>query len=184
MLMPGGESRPSYAVTLSYHGLARSAAGPDGPCPGARLDGFDVLQGVVSRVESDGKPGAVVYEGVLQRTTEIASCGASSPASPRHPCHALLSGAGDVSVRIKVEDAKSGGGAWIVATPLDQLASVSGTCSPAQRREVKARYAERLTFEVGPALSDDLSPGSYAAESPDGGGPWALDVLPLERPSE
>ena len=76
-----------------------------------------------------------------------------------------MKGHDNVRVRIKVAPATSGGGAWIVLTPLDDLAKVSGTCSPAERRQIQTAYSERLTFEVGPVLSDDLAPGSYAAQS-------------------
>lgn len=102
------------------------------------------------------------------------------PAVAAQPCRAALSGAGDVKVRIKIyrQDADQQG-AWIVLSPIDVAARVTGSCRSAEMREMQRAYGERTTIEVQ-TPPDRLVPGRYAADVvPPSTGPWILHVAPV-----
>lgn len=162
-----GESDDRYLIALEYRGPSVAFAeypyrcGPDGASR-------DILWGAVEVHEAESEGDAVVYEGVLQRLTEQTLCGASvqvSPArratAPARPCRAALSGAGDAKVRMKIyrRDAELQG-AWIVLTPIDGMARVTGNCRSGEMREMQKAYGERTTIEIQ-TPPDRLVPGRY-----------------------
>lgn len=174
-----------HVIALEFRGASVAFAEHPYRCNLDRAS-RDILWGTVDGHEDLGEHGAVVYEGVLQRITEQTLCGADvQPTRARHltvgsaPCRAHLSGAGDVRVRIKVYSQKADQqGAWIVLTPVDSMARVTGTCRSGEMRDMQRAYAERTTIEIQ-TPPDRLVPGQYAAErDPGATGRWVLLVAP------
>lgn len=174
-----------YLIALEYRGPSVAFAEHPARCGPDRAS-RDLLWGTVEGNEGETGTDAVVYEGVLQRITEQTLCGADVrattprlPAAAAHPCRAALSGAGDVKVRIKIyrQNAEQQG-AWIVLTPIDGLARVTGNCRSGEMREMELAYGERMTIEMQ-APPNRLILGRYRAEpvSPSTGR-WILHVLP------
>ena len=180
-----GEPPARYLVALEYRGPSVAFAEHPARC-GRDRSSRDLLWGIVEGNEDETETDAVVYEGVLQRITEQILCGADvQPRQPRRaatlgrPCRGALSGAADVKVRIKVyrEGARLQG-AWIVLTPIDAMARVTGNCRSGEMREMQRAYGERTTIEIL-TPPDHLMPGRYAAEmvSPSAAR-WILHVAP------
>jgi hypothetical protein len=151
---------------------------------------FDTLRGVVeSRQPRDGE-GVTVYEGVLERVTEQELCGSDPYPAPRTgagrtpACRARLSGIGEVHVRITVyRSGHDPHGAWVVLTPTDVMASVSGNCRPPEMHAMRAAYGDRTTLEI-PTPPGRLLPGRYAADqAPGEPGRWVLTVVSVPGPS-
>lgn len=174
-----------YLVALEYRGPNVAFAEHPYRCETERAS-RDVLWGTVQGGEDGVEREDVVYEGVLQRTTEQTLCGTSvRPDGPRRmslaaqPCRAELSGAGEVKVRIKIYRQGAGqNGAWIVLTPIDGMARVTGNCRSGEMREMQLAYGERTTIEMQ-TPPDRLVPGRYPAEVvPPSPGRWILHVMP------
>ena len=150
---------------------------------------LDALRGTVQR--RTGEPGrtAIVYEGVLHRVTEQTICGSEPYPLPRSspraslPCRARLSGVGDVHVRLTIyRSGHDRQGAWIVLTPTDVMASVTGNCRAGEMHEMRAAYAERTTIDVSTPV-DPLVPGRYQADPRPGElGRWWLTVESMPWP--
>lgn len=180
------ESSARYLVALELRGSNVAFAERPFRC-GTNRASRDLLWGTVEGNEDEGERGAVVYEGVLQRITEQTLCGADvraatprRPAVSTQPCRAALSGAGDVKVRIKIYRQDSDPqGAWIVLSPVDVAARVTGDCRSVEMREMQRAYGERITIEIQ-TPPDRLVPGRYAAEVvPPSTGRWILHVAPV-----
>jgi hypothetical protein len=144
---------------------------------------------MVQRRADESGSDAVIYEGTLQRFTEQTLCGSDAHSATRQrarvePCRATLSGGGDVRVRIKVYRGTSQlQGAWIVITPVDVTARVSGSCRSAERQQMRATYGERTTVEMA-VPPDVLTPGRYVGSpAPGSGARWVLMVAPVPSSS-
>ncbi len=149
---------------------------------------LDAFRGIVESLESQPGDDAVIYEGALQRLTEQTLCGSDShtvqtATAQRTPCRASLSGGGEVHARIKVYRRGSTlQGAWIVLTPLDVIARVTGTCRSGERHVMQEAYAERTAMEIA-VPPDGLVPGRYLGEpAPGSGARWVLTVAALGYP--
>jgi hypothetical protein len=144
---------------------------------------------MVQRRDDESGPDAVIYEGTLQRLTEQTLCGSDVHSSTRQsarvePCRVNLSGGGDVRVRIKVyRETSQLQGAWIVITPVDVMARVTGSCRSGERQQIRATYGERMTIEMA-VPPDALTPGRYVGKpAPGSGARWVLMVAPIPSPS-
>ena len=183
----GVGSADRYAVVLAYHGASLAFARPSGSCA-ADPSSLDVLSGIVDRLGGPPDDGTVVYEGTLRRSTNQTMCGSEPHVTRRVPsreaqlCRARLSGAADAHVRVKVRSTGLGlQGAWIVLTPTDAMAEVTGSCSPGEMREMRRSYWERITIEI-PLPHGHLSPGRFTADEETGR--WQMTVSPpSEEPS-
>lgn len=184
-----GSTPERHAVVLEYRNISVAFAQHPGRCV-SDPSSVDRLGGYVERSDSQSTDAATVYEGLLERTTEQTLCG-SEPYPTRRstsrtvsPCRARLSGVADVHVRIKVyrtgHDLR---GAWVVLTPTDVMASVSGNCGPAEMRAMREAYGERTTIEIA-TPPDRLVPGRYeTGQMPGELGTWMLIVESAPWPS-
>lgn len=178
-----GESTERYLIALEYRGPVTAFAEQPVRC-GTDRASRDVLWGMVEASGAEDDADAVVYEGVLQRTTEQTLCGArvqESPArranGPAPLCRATRSGAGDVRARIKIyRRGARPQGAWIVLTPIDGLARVSGNCRSAEMQAMQRAYGDRATIEIQ-TPPDRLMPGQYHGDAdPATRARWILNV--------
>lgn len=184
----GVGSADRHAVVLAYHGASLAFARPSGSCP-ADPSSLDVLSGIVDRLTGPPNDGTVVYEGTLRRSTNQTMCGSEQHVTRRVPsrdaqlCRARLSGAADAHVRVKVRSTGLGmQGAWIVLTPTDAMADVTGNCSPGEMREMRRSYSERITLEI-PLPERRLTPGRFTTADEETGR-WQMTVSPAsEAPS-
>lgn len=170
-------------IALEYRGPNVAFAEHPSRC-GTNRASRDLLWGTVEGNEQEREGDAVVYEGVLQRTTEQTLCGASVQGSPARragisapPCRATLSGAGDVRARIKIyRRGADQTGAWIVLTPIDGMARVTGNCRSGEMHEMQRAYGERVTMEIM-TPPDRLMPGQYPGDAdPTTRARWILNV--------
>lgn len=173
-----------YLIALEYRGPSVAFAEHPFRCGMDRVS-RDILWGSVEGNEAGGGGDAVVYEG-LQRITEQTLCGASTQATharraavPAPSCRATLSGASDVKVRIKIY--RQGArlqGAWIVLTPIDASARVTGNCRSGDMREMQKAYSERTTIEIQ-TPPDRLLPGRFPGDVVPGSmARWVPSVAP------
>lgn len=178
-----GESAGRYLIAIEYRGPSTAFAEHPLRC-GPDRSSRDIVWGTVEGSEADGEADAAVYEGVLQRMTEQTLCGARIQGRPAGrvraaapPCRATLSGVGDVKARIKVyRRGASLRGAWIVLTPIDGMARVTGNCRSGEMREMQKAYGERTTIEIQ-TPPDRLVPGRYpGAADPATRARWILNV--------
>lgn len=160
-----------HLIALEFRGPGVAFAEHPSRCGPDRAS-RDLLWGTVEGNEAESEGDAVVYEGVLQRVTEQTLCGARIQGRPADRagastalCRAALSGVGDVKARIKIY--RRGArlqGAWIVLTPIDGMAEVTGNCRSGEMREMQRAYGERVTIEIV-TPPDRLMPGRYPGDS-------------------
>ncbi len=181
-----GESAERYLIALEHRGPSVAFAEHPRRCGPDRAS-RDIVWGTVEGHEAESEADAVVYEGVLQRMTEQSLCGARVHVRPGGRvgvstplCRAALSGVGDVKARIKIyRRGASLQGAWIVLTPIDGMARVTGNCRSGEMREMQKAYGERTTIEIQ-TPPDGLMPGRYpAAMAPSSTARWILHVAPV-----
>jgi hypothetical protein len=173
-----------YLIALEHRGPGVAFAEHPLRCGPDRAS-RDLLWGTVEGNETEADTDAVVYEGVMQRVTEQTLCGAarhatsSRPTPVPAPCRAALSGAADVKVRIKIyRRAASLQGAWIVLTPVDTTARVTGNCRSGEMREMQRAYGDRTTIEIV-TPPDRLTSGRYTGDiDPATRAGWILNVAP------
>lgn len=186
-----GEFVSGYLIALEYRGPNTAFAEHPLRCGMDRVS-RDILWGMVEGSEAESEAGAVVYEGALQRMTEQTLCGASvrpdgprrNPAVVAQPCRAALSGAGDVKARIKIyRQGANLQGAWIVLTPIDGMARVTGNCRSGEMREMQLAYGERVTIEIM-TPPNRLMPGRYPGVGDQvTTARWVLNVASSSKPS-
>lgn len=181
-----GEPAERHLIAIEYRGPGTAFAEHPFRCGPDRAS-RDIVWGTVEGSEAESEADAVVYEGVLQRMTEQTLCGARVHVRPAGRvgistplCRATLSGVGDVKVRIKVyRRGASLQGAWIVLTPIDGMARVTGNCRSGEMREMQKAYGERTTMEIQ-IPPDRLMPGRYpAAMAPSSTARWILHLAPV-----
>jgi hypothetical protein len=134
----------------------------------------DVVLGVVGQGPERGSE--AIYEGLVRRATdELGAVELIPPLVSERACRGMISGAGDVHVRIKVFPPADNRPAWIVITPIDVMAWATGPCPSSDLRALERAYAERITLEI-PLPGGRLTPGRFDGEPDASGGRWRLYV--------